>query len=177
MDPGLIRLLLAAGLVLAGIALAIGVVRSFLLRRRERRDGTLLSVDRSRSAGPSLSSEEFRLAGRPDGLRRLPDGREVPIELKHRPTPGRGPLPSHRIQVLAYCLLVESSTGRAPPYGVLRYSDGGEFRIAWDRAARSEVLELLAGLRRPYRGEATPGPARCARCAWRDGCDVRAAGA
>lgn len=80
---------------------------------------------------------------------------------------------SHRIQVAAYCLLIESATGRAPPYGVLRYSDGGEFRITWDAPARAELLELRAAMGRPYRGEATPSAARCSRCPWRTGCDAR----
>jgi CRISPR-associated exonuclease Cas4 len=99
----------------------------------------------------------------------------VPIEIKHRATPRGGPTRSHRIQVAAYCLALESMTGRPPPYGLLRYSDGGEFRVPWDAAARAELLDLRAAIGRTYRGEATPSPARCARCPWRAGCDVRAA--
>ena len=174
MDPALTQALAARALVLLGIVIAVVVGRALLLRRRDRRDGELLSVDREGAPGRRIASEEYRVVGRPDALRRLADGREVPIEIKRRRTPRSGPLRSHRLQVAAYCLVIESATGRAPPYGVLRYSDGGEFRIPWDAPARSEVLGLLAAMRRPYRGEATPSPGRCAGCAWRRGCDARA---
>ena len=173
MDPDLTRVLGAALLVALGVGLALFAIRSSLLRRRARRDGALVSVDRASASGPSLSSSEHRLVGRPDALRRLPDGREVPIEIKHRATPRGGPTRSHRVQVAAYCLLIEDTTGRAPPYGLLRYSDGGEFRLPWDDRARAELLEVRASIALPYRGAATPSPARCARCAWRDGCDAR----
>ncbi|HXQ93838.1 MAG TPA: PD-(D/E)XK nuclease family protein [Thermoplasmata archaeon] len=175
MDPGLIRLAAAFGLVLIGLVLAAVVGRALLRRGLDRRHGALVAVDRAGTRDPPIVSEEHRIVGRPDGLRRLPDGREIPIEIKHRATPRGGPTRSHRVQVAAYCLAIESATGRAPPYGVLRYSDGGEFRIAWDDRARSELLELRSAMARPYRGEATPSPGRCARCPWRAGCDVRAA--
>jgi hypothetical protein len=34
---------------------------------------------------------------------------------------------------------------------------------------------VRAAVAEPYDGRATPSTARCARCPWRDGCDVRAA--
>jgi CRISPR-associated exonuclease Cas4 len=175
-DPLLTRELVAAGLILVGFGIAIGVARAILRRRHDRRYGELVAADRAGSTDRPIVSEEYRIAGRPDAVRRLPDGRQVPVEIKHRTTPREGPPRSHRIQVAAYCLLIESATGRAPPYGVLRYSDGGEFRIVWDARARDELLGLRVAMDRPYRGEATPSPARCARCPWRNGCDVRAPG-
>jgi len=121
----------------------------------------------------TLRSERYRLVGRPDELRRLGDGRVVPVEFKSRSTPPRGPSPSHVVQVRAYCLLVEETTGSAPPYGILRYSDG-EFRVRWDDRARDELLRLRAEVLRPYDGRATPSRARCARCPWFGACDARA---
>ncbi len=126
---------------------------------------------------PSLTSRTLRLSGRPDLVRRTADGRPVPVELKSRPSPARGPLPSHVLQVQAYCLLLEETTGRSPPFGVLRYADGGEWEIAWDETARRSVLARLAALRRPYRGEASPAVGKCRGCGWRDVCDARAPGA
>ena len=172
MDPSVTRALEALGLVLLGLAIAFVAVAALLRRRRDRRHGTLLSVDRGLER--PIVDPEHGIVGRPDAVRRLPDGREVPIEIKRRPTPRGGPLRSHRVQVLAYCLLLESATGRSPPYGVLRYSDGGEFRVPWDRAARAELLTVRAQILRPYRGEATPSPGRCRHCPWRSGCDARA---
>jgi CRISPR-associated exonuclease Cas4 len=105
----------------------------------------------------------------------LSDGRLYPVEIKSRAAPPAGPPRSHLVQIAAYCLLVEETTGRAPPFGVLRYSDGGRFRVPWDGATRASLLALRAELDRPYDGRARPSPGRCRGCSWRESCDVRAA--
>jgi CRISPR-associated exonuclease Cas4 len=160
--------------VVLGIGLLYVAARALVGRRAARRAGALVAVDRMDRSQPPLRSERYRLVGRPDELRRLADGRIVPVELKSRRTPPGGPPPSHRIQVLAYALLVEESTGRPPPYGLLRYSDGGEFRIPWDREGRRELLAVRAAVGRPYDGAARPSPGRCRACPYRAGCDARA---
>jgi len=172
-DPSSLTIPLVAGvLALAGLVLTAWALRALSQRRDDLARGRLVAVDAGEPA--TLRSERYRIVGRPDELRRLKDGRLVPIEFKRRSTPVRGPPPSHVVQVRAYCLLVEEATGVAPPYGVLRYSDG-EFRVRWDEAARRELLELRAELHRPYDGRATPSRARCARCPWAGTCDARAA--
>ncbi len=175
MDLPPLTTLVAAALALAGLAVAVGAAYGLAARRRERARGELVAIDAG--APVTLRSERYRLTGRPDVLRRLPDGRVVPVELKSRPAPITGPSPSHRIQVAAYCLLVEETTGRAPPYGLLVYGDGAEFTVPWTPAARAELLRLRAAIDRPYDGRATPARAKCARCGWRGVCDARAAGA
>ena len=161
---------LALFLVVVGFVVAAWALRALAARRRDTSLGQLVAIDAGQPA--TLRSERYRLAGRPDALRRLHDGRLVPVELKSRSTPAGGPAPSHVVQVRAYCLLVEETTGRPPPYGVLRYADG-EFRVRWDGAARRELLALRAELLVPYDGRATPSRARCARCGWFGVCDVR----
>ncbi|HEV2166582.1 MAG TPA: PD-(D/E)XK nuclease family protein [Thermoplasmata archaeon] len=138
-----------------------------------RRHGRLAYVDDSGDRG-GFVSPRHRLVGRPDEVRRLGDGRPVPVEWKTRTAPALGPPYSHRIQVWAYCLLLEDVTGFPPPYGVVRYSDGTEFRLAWDEAARQETLRVRRRIARPYEGSADPSPSKCARCPWRPGCDARA---
>ena len=93
------------------------------------------------------------------------------MEWKSRTAPPEAPY-SHRVQVWAYCLLLEDVTGFPPPYGVVRYSDGAEFRLDWDEDARREVLRLRRQIARPYDGAADPSPSKCARCPWRPGCDA-----
>ena len=101
----------------------------------------------------------------PDELWRLPDGTIIPVEIKSCRSPRSGvPYPSHRVQLLAYCLLVEQTYGRAPPYGILCYGDGREFHIPWDAAARAEVLAGLARLGGLYMGGADPSSTKCASC-------------
>lgn len=153
-----------------GLLLAAWALRALSDRRRDRRLGELVAVDAGRPA--TLRSERYRLSGRPDALRRLPDGRLVPVELKSRAAPPRAPAPSHVVQVRAYCLLVEEATGVPPPFGILRYADG-EYRVRWDAAAKGELLSIRWDLARPYRGEATPSRAKCARCPWFSVCDAR----
>ncbi|MFZ1023919.1 MAG: PD-(D/E)XK nuclease family protein [Thermoplasmata archaeon] len=169
----------AEGLALALIGFgSVGLVLGpwALLRwTQHQRYGELRSADLGVGRDAPLQSVRYRLSGRPDEVRQLPDGRCIPIEIKSRATPRAGPLRSHRIQVAGYCLLLEETTGRMPPFGVIRYGDGGEFRLTWDAATRGELLDLLAEMRRPYDGRGTPSPGKCRGCSWRNGCDLRAA--
>jgi len=162
-----------APLVLAGLGLAVLAVGALSLAKlwRDRRYGTLVAVDAGRPE--TLRSDRYRLAGRPDLMRRTPSGTLVPIELKHRDGPVKGPFRSHIVQVWAYCLLVEETTGQPPAFGVLRYRDQ-EVRIPWNPAARSDLLAIDRAVRGPYDGRATPSPGRCGRCAWAAVCDARA---
>lgn len=162
------------GLVGVG-ALAVGLgVRSLARRARDRAHGELIAVDDGRRRDAPLVSHRYRIAGRPDSLRRARDGRIIPVEIKSRASPPKGPPLSHVVQVWAYCLLVEETEGTPPPYGVLRYSDGEEFRIDWGDEPRARLLALRRELARPYDGRARPSPARCAGCRYRYGCDARA---
>lgn len=156
-------------LAVAGTASVLAGLVSLRRRARDRELGELVAVD----AGPSrsLRSARYRLAGRPDAVRRRRDGSLAPIELKHRPAPRGAPYPSHVVQLEAYCLLLEEETARAPPFGILRYTDR-DVRLPWDAMARRHVVELLAELRRPYDGRADPGPAKCGGCTWSGSCDA-----
>ena len=160
-------------LVVVGFGLAAIAARSMVRRARDRRHGALVAVDRPGIAR-SLRSDRFRLVGRPDALRQLSDGRLVPVEIKRRASPRGAPPASHLIQISAYCLLVEETTGAAPPYGLLRYSDGVEFRVPWDRPARQRLHDVRRRVDSPYDGSATPSRPKCAACRWHDGCDARA---
>jgi CRISPR/Cas system-associated exonuclease Cas4 (RecB family) len=171
--PSLSALLGAAAIVVGGVVAAVAV-RELRARHHDRQFGSLVAIDAG--APVVLRSSRYRISGRPDVLRRLSDGRVVPVELKSRPTPTNGPPRSHLVQVAAYSLLAEETTGAPPPFGVLRYSDGGEFRVPWDRAAREELLQLRSDLDRPYDGRATPSWGKCRRCPWRAVCDARAPG-
>ncbi len=171
MDP----LSVLAGAAVVACAIAVAAAGRALGRRaRDARAGALVAVDVD-GRGPLLRSARYGLVGRPDELRRRRDGRIVPVEFKSRPAPPGGPPPSHRAQLGAYCLLVEEATGVPPPFGILRYGDGREFRVAWDGAARAELVRLRAEMARRYDGRATPARGKCAGCRWNRVCDVRAA--
>jgi CRISPR-associated exonuclease Cas4 len=161
--------ILLAVFSLGAIATA-GCALALVRRARDARWGVLEAIDAGRPE--TLRSERYRLVGRPDAIRRRSDGRRVPVEVKQRRAPGHGPYRSHLVQVWAYCLLVEETDGRAPPFGVVRYSDR-EFEVPWNSAARSELLAVRRAVDAPYDGRATPSPARCERCRWATGCDAR----
>lgn len=167
MNPNGVALLL----VVVGLGLVLWAARSVSVRRRETALGRLVAVDTD--APLVLRSIRYRVRGRPDAVREGRDGRPVPVEVKSRPAPGGSPPFSHRVQLWAYCLLLEEATGRSPPFGVLRYPEG-EFRIRWDDAARRELLRLRAEAAEPYDGRANPSPGRCAHCPWVTVCDARA---
>lgn len=166
LSPEIVALLLVA----VGVGLAVWGVHALSLRRVEEAYGRLAAIDAGRPA--ELRSDRLQIRGRPDALRQARDGRLLPVELKSRARPANGPARSHMVQVWAYCLLVEETTGQSPPFGVLRYSDQ-EYRITWDGAARREILALRTEMARPYDGRATPSVARCARCTWVRVCDAR----
>jgi CRISPR-associated exonuclease Cas4 len=159
------------GLAIVGLLLLFAAIYAALARRNTGRYGRLRSVDLPTRPGTHLRSERWRLSGRPDEIRERADGVWIPIEVKSRRGPRGSPPASHQAQVLAYCLLIEETTGRAPPYGVLRYSDGAEFHVVWDERARAWISSLRASMDRPYRGEATPSVGRCRGCPWRTACD------
>ncbi len=115
-------------------------------------------------------SGRFGLRGRPDEIRQV-RGALVPVEIKSRPRPARGPFLSHQVQLQAYCLLLEEATGVPPPFGLLVYGDGSEFEVPWNAHARSEVLSLLQEIRSPYGGEADPAWSKCGACRFRANCD------
>jgi CRISPR/Cas system-associated exonuclease Cas4 (RecB family) len=160
--------------VLAGVALVAGAGWALSRLLASRWSGSLVGADDGRSGNPDLCSDEYGLMGRPDEVWQLRDGTLIPVELKSRAAPASGVLPSHRVQVEAYCLLIESTTGRSPPYGVLVYAGGVRRTVRWDGWARQEVIRLLAEVRGPYDGRAAPTVAKCRGCRWRTDCDVRA---
>lgn len=124
----------------------------------------------------ALYSPRYRLSGKPDFLLRTEDA-VIPMELKAtaaRSQPYRG----HRLQLAAYCLLVEETWGKAPPYGIIRYTDR-EFRLPYDAQLKAELLHTLEEMRAALKGAGASRNhderGRCMRCAVRDACDERLA--
>ncbi len=114
------------------------------------------------------------LAGKPDYLVHE-NGAIIPVEVKSGRAPSL-PYDSHVFQLAAYCLLVERTYDKRPPYGVLRYRDRS-FRIDFSPALEQELESLLDAIRlQSRRGEANRShqePARCARCGFRSICNQR----
>lgn len=125
-----------------------------------------------------LISRRYGLVGKPDYLLETRAG-VVPVEVK----PSRRattPYESDLMQLAAYCLLVEETTGRAPQYGLLRYADD-TFRLPYTSAVRSALLELLEELRADRAADdvarSHQQAARCRGCGFNAMCDDRLADA
>jgi CRISPR-associated exonuclease Cas4 len=119
-----------------------------------------------------LFSRRYGLTGKPDYLLDLARA-YVPIEIK----PTRRavhPYESDLMQLVAYCLLVEETTGRPPPYGLLRYADT-TFRVDYTPAVRAELLAILETMRADLEAADCPRshdePRRCAGCGFFDMCE------
>lgn len=119
-----------------------------------------------------LIAREYGLVGKPDYIVRR--GRHlVPVEVK----PGRRartPYDSDLMQLAAYCLLMEATTGKRPPFGILRYADA-TFEIPFDDRRRRELLDTLAAMHADMTSEYVPRshdePGRCGGCGFAERCE------
>jgi CRISPR-associated exonuclease Cas4 len=118
-----------------------------------------------------LFSPRYRLTGRPDYLVEE-RGRMIPVEVKpSRVAPA--PYPSDVLQLAAYCLLVEETTGQAPPYGLIKYRDAA-FAVDYTPQLRAQLLDTLARMSRDRAARDVPPshdePGRCRACGFRSVC-------
>jgi CRISPR-associated exonuclease Cas4 len=170
-------------LILLALSLAVGGVALLVWSRRAYRQtglppGRVIAADTSRwrRAESPLISRRWGLVGRPDYLMATADGM-IPVEVKASRRPA-APYLSHLLQLAAYCLLVEETSGRRPPYGILHYSDA-TLAIPFDDALRQSLIETMAALRRdetrPVVARSHAEAERCRRCGVRYACDQRLA--
>ena len=113
------------------------------------------------------------LTGRPDYLVEH-NGAAIPVEVKSSWAPP-APYESHIFQLAAYCLLVERTTGKRPPYGLIAYRNR-TFAIDYTPTLEERLLDLLEEMRAQEKQSANRShddPARCAHCGYRSVCDQR----
>jgi len=151
---------------------SLGIVRT--LRDEFRVKGKIEYIDMDKAE--VFRSERYGLSGRPDYIIRMGD-RIIPVEEKKGRTP-QGPLFSHILQLSAYCLLVEETTGKAPPYGLLKYPEH-EHQIEYNDDLKKILLEKLDEMRvimrtgEAHRNHARPG--KCGYCSRRSVCPEKLA--
>jgi len=139
------------------------------LRKEFRIKGKIEYIDMTGSK--SFKSEKHGLIGRPDYVIKV-DDKLIPVEEKKGRTP-KGPLFSHILQIAAYCLLIEESTGQAPPYGLLKYPEQ-QHEIEYDEDLKKILLQKLQEMRNAMAaGEAHRNhkrPGKCKSCSRNEGC-------
>ena len=138
--------------------------------------GDLVYIDSTAEKPKLFVSKRLGLSGRPDAV--VMDGdHHIPVELKTGRVP-RGPLFSHILQVVAYCVLLEEEDGRPPPYGIIRYGDTA-FEIEYNEDQKKLLLQKLGEMRAAivqggaHRNHNRPG--KCVHCSRRGACPERLA--
>jgi len=116
------------------------------------------------------------LTGKPDYLVQQ-NGQIIPVEVKSGRAPD-APYDSHIFQLASYCLLVEKTYGKRPPYGIIHYNNR-DFAVDYTEELESKLLDLLVEMKNDTHKNDVPRsheqPARCARCGFRRVCDQKLA--
>jgi CRISPR-associated exonuclease Cas4 len=116
------------------------------------------------------------LTGKPDYLVEQ-NGNIIPVEVKTGRVP-EAPYDSHIYQLASYCLLVEKTLGKRPPYGIIHY-ETRDFAVDYTRELEQSLLELITEMKRDLMKKEVhrshEQASRCKRCGFREACDQRVA--
>ena len=168
---------------LFGLALILLLLGWFSLRRAATTrqasglpEGRLVYIDQhSQDWQPNdkpFFAPTYQLVGKPDYLVETTDG-VIPVEVKSSSAPNV-PYLGHLLQLAAYCLLVEETTGYSPPHGLLKYADA-LYEVDYTPELRTELLNTLAEMRQDRIAEnvsrSHEQPRRCSGCGLNYACD------
>lgn len=168
------RPLLIAGLALLGLGLLLLWGAGQLRRRTGMPVGRVVYSDTRawRTCAEPLYAPSLKLSGKPDYLVER-WSYVIPVEVKSAHAPAE-PYRSHVLQLAAYCLLVEETYDRRPPYGLLHYADR-TFAVPYTRELEAALEDTLAWMREDLedgmadRSHSDPG--RCRGCNYAIYCD------
>lgn len=123
-----------------------------------------------------LVDERLGLIGKPDYVVRTPQGSVIPIEVKTGRTPAN-PYQSHRLQLMAYGMLIANTYHQTPKYGLLHYPER-DFEVRFSSELEAELLDTLKRMRWLEQGRSAPArshniPARCRNCGYSSICDQK----
>jgi CRISPR-associated exonuclease Cas4 len=111
------------------------------------------------------------LTGKPDYLIER-NGQLIPVEVKSGHAP-QAPYDSHVFQLASYCLLVEKTYGKRPPYGIIHY-ENRDFAVDYTHDLEAALIDLLADMQaddiKREVDRSHVQASRCARCGFRNVC-------
>jgi CRISPR-associated exonuclease Cas4 len=121
-----------------------------------------------------LYDPNIGLTGKPDYIIEQ-KGSLIPVEVKSSFAP-EIPYRSHVLQLAAYCILIERSQKKRPPYGLIHYSNR-TFAVDFTPQLESDFLELVEEI---HHSDRSSSPARshqskprCEKCGYRSICDQK----
>jgi CRISPR-associated exonuclease Cas4 len=167
----------------SGLVLLLFALFLFFISGRQRRasglpSGRVIYTD-ARAWGKvekPLYDRNLNLTGMPDYLVEQ-NGKIIPVEVKTGRAPA-APYDSHIFQLAAYCLLVQRTTGKRPPYGILHYP-GRDFAVDYTSEMENALLDLIANIRIDEHHAEVPrsheDEQRCRHCGFHAVCDQRLA--
>ena len=165
----LILLILILGLFVLYI-----IVRLWHSMRGPLRYGRVISADHTNwRSGENIYSRTWNLAGKPDYV--VNTGRDgiIPVEVKSSSTPRYGPYESHKLQLMAYCLLLEDKYGTPPPFGVIQYGDGHQIKIKYTPQLKQDLINIMREMRSLQLPSGwQPDGRRCRSCSLREKCNM-----
>ncbi|MCK5683480.1 Dna2/Cas4 domain-containing protein [bacterium] len=113
------------------------------------------------------------LCGKPDNI----GSSGVPYEFKSGKSP-KNLYDGYRLQVLAYGVILEKLSGKMPPYGVVRFKDGKEFKVEYTRSNIKyffknlySLLDVIRGKRKAVRNHENIN--KCKGCEYFTLCSVK----
>ncbi|MCC7117211.1 MAG: CRISPR-associated protein Cas4 [Anaerolineales bacterium] len=116
------------------------------------------------------------LTGKPDYLIEK-NGQLIPVEVKSGRAP-EAPYDAHIFQLASYCLLVEKTYAKRPPYGIIHY-ENRDFAIDYTPELESALFELLADMKeddlKREVARSHEQASRCKGCGFRNLCDQKLA--
>jgi len=119
-----------------------------------------------------LFDATLQLTGKPDYLIKK-NGQIIPVEIKSGHAP-EAPYDSHIFQLASYCLLVDRTYNKRPPYGIIHY-ENRDFAVDYTRELESALIELLADMKEDDLKREVPRSheqaSRCKGCGFRNVCD------
>jgi CRISPR-associated exonuclease Cas4 len=167
-------LFLAIILMIGAVVLFVGAIKiRFSVRDKKKSygipDGLILYSDLNVPAAPFFSKRS-RLTGKPDYIIRR-ENHIIPVEVKS----GRGPHPHHsqKLQLAAYCQILEDTSGVFVPEGILVYNNV-PYTIPFDPRLRFELESVMKTMRASLRSGSVQRnhqeSGRCHHCSMRRFC-------
>jgi len=168
-------------LLYLGLTLLLSALVLLFISSRQRRHaglpgGRVIYTD-TRSWGAvekPLYDANLGLTGKPDYLVRQKEA-ILPVEVKTSRSP-EAAYDSHIFQLAAYCLLVEKTYRKRPPYGIIHYP-ARDFAVDYTPDLENTLLDVLANIRRDeHRSQVKRSHEdghRCQHCGYRTVCDQK----